>query len=201
MEYINCPLCKSGNYNIILTSIDIKISNELFNIVECSNCGFKFTNPRPSFYEMGSYYGEDYYSYQPSKMNIKPYEHHNKKKYLDIGCGSGSQLIIKHNEGYDVYGIEFSETAIAIGNTMGLKIFKAEPEGKLPFEDNFFDEINLNESLEHLHDIQKTIAECFRCLNRGGSIRIGVPNIDSFESKQYGRYWRQLDLPRHLKLL
>jgi SAM-dependent methyltransferase len=198
MEKVNCPLCNSRNYDTILRSIDIKISKELFNVVMCSNCGFKFTNPRPSFDEIGKYYGIDYYAFKPLCQGISSNMERNGKTYLDIGCGSGRNLMTKYNKGYDVYGIDINEIAIATGKALGLKIFKASPYGKLPFKTNFFDEINLNNSLEHIHDLHGTISECFRCLKIGGAIKIEVPNIDSYEANIYGSFWRQLDLPRHL---
>ena len=66
--------------------IDIKITRERFNVVECSGCSLKYTNPRPDYDEIGPYYGESYYSYrQPNaqKVELEP----TGKKFLDYGCG------------------------------------------------------------------------------------------------------------------
>ena len=52
---------------------------------------------------------------------------------------------------------------------------KARAE-ELPFADNFFDIVFLNEVLEHVEDDKRTISESIRVLKVGGKIIIFAPN-------------------------
>lgn len=73
MEEVNCNLCGSSSYSIF-----IKDARELynglegvFNVVECRECGFKFTNPRPTKETIGYFYPSTagyYKTRMPKKM-------------------------------------------------------------------------------------------------------------------------------------
>ena len=198
MEIINkCFLCGSESQRKLFQCIDIKQTREIFNIVQCVDCGFKFTNPRPAFDEIGQYYGKTYYSYQAPSTNLLANVPSNGKRFLEMGCGSGEYLIAMHNQGYDTYGIELDENVVSAAMKIGLDVRKAE-SNRLPFDPEYFDEIRLNHVLEHLHSLNDIVAEMGRCLKSDGVLKIEVPNISSFDSKNFGKYWRHLDVPRHL---
>lgn len=43
----NCPVCQHNSFKKFLKLKDNMITKEEFTIVECTNCGFHFTNPIP----------------------------------------------------------------------------------------------------------------------------------------------------------
>lgn len=104
-----------------------------------------------------------------------PKSERNKIKVLDIGCGGGNNAKFLAENGFDVYGIDGSETAIKICK----KRFKEwNLKGnfiqgdflKLPYKDNFFDLIIDRESLyaNCFATIKKTIEEIRKRLRDNG---------------------------------
>ncbi len=60
----NCPICNNDLFIDAIKCIDNSISKETFQIVECTDCNFHFTNPRPDKEGIGKYYeSEDYISH------------------------------------------------------------------------------------------------------------------------------------------
>ena len=56
-----CPLCSSKEIELFIKSMDYSTSKEKFNISNCKECGFHFTNPRPKESDIGKYYISDKY--------------------------------------------------------------------------------------------------------------------------------------------
>lgn len=101
------------------------------------------------------------------------------------------------NRGYDVYGIEINPDVVKRGQKIGLKV-KLSNLNKIEYPDNYFDEIYLTHVLEHIHSINEILSDLYRCLKPNGILKIEVPNIESFDAKNFGEFWRHLDIPRHL---
>lgn len=83
-------------------------------------------------------------------------------KLLDFGFGYSQEVIHFAKKGYDVYGLEVSQTAVDRGNKrvkeLGLKANLAvvDPSwDKLPFADNTFDVIHSNQTIIFLADLEK----------------------------------------------
>ncbi|MDR1645023.1 MAG: class I SAM-dependent methyltransferase [Tannerellaceae bacterium] len=197
-----CPSCGSEEKDQLFESIDIKQSRERFPIVKCRNCQLIYTASAPTFDRISQYYGKTYYSYThaptPHRQAENPEESTtDKQRYLDIGCGSGWHIAKKMQEGYDAYGIEIDPEVVRQCVNSGLKV-KQAINGKINYESHYFDHIRLNHVLEHLHDLDSIMSEIYRCLKPAGTLQISVPNIESYDAKIYGKYWRHLDVPRHL---
>ena len=199
METVHCSLCGSENYSIWIHSTSAKDTSALFDIVECNSCGFKFTNPRPTYNEISRYYGENYYSHRvPARRLVRQGgSQENKPTFLDYGCGAGHKMIQKINEGFEAFGVEIDEKSQNIGAVLGLNILKSSKD-KIDFTGEFFDEIHINNVLEHLHNPAAILSEAYRCLKSGGRLWAEVPNIESYDAKLYGAFWRHLDVPLHL---
>lgn len=104
-----------------------------------------------------------------------PKEERRKIKVLDLGCGAGNNAKFLAENGFDVYGIDGSETAIKVCK----KRFKEwNLKGnfiqgdflKLPYRDDFFDLIIDRESLyaNSFTNIKKTIEEIRKKLRHNG---------------------------------
>ena len=52
--------------------------------------------------------------------------------------------------------------------------------------------------MEHTLDPRGDIEESYRILKPGGRLIIIVPNYGSLAARIFGKYWRHLDIPRHL---
>ena len=77
-----CPVCSFTRFKPFLTCRDFTVSRETFQIVECENCGFCFTNPRPAENEIGRYYqSEEYVSHSGTKKGLVNKVYHLVKSY------------------------------------------------------------------------------------------------------------------------
>jgi ubiquinone/menaquinone biosynthesis C-methylase UbiE len=98
-------------------------------------------------------------------------------RILELGSGAGNNLWFAAREGFQVYGIEFSESAVAFARDRfaqdGLQgHFIVGSFTHLPFEENFFDLIFDRGSLVCVSfpDACKTIREAARVLLPGGRL-------------------------------
>ena len=116
--------------------------------------------------------------YLPELLTL--FKEHGIRKVLDLGCGSGTHIASLADSGFEVYGIDNSEKAIAVAR----KYFKEKRlkgnlkvesmYGKLPYENDFFDVIISFRAIYHakIDDIRKTIKEIERVLKPHGLIFI-----------------------------
>ncbi|MBN2062911.1 MAG: class I SAM-dependent methyltransferase [Deltaproteobacteria bacterium] len=91
-----------------------------------------------------------------------------RERILDIGCGSGNNLLFFNKLGLDITGLDASPYMINIarkrlGNSCLLKKGQAED---LPFDDNEFDVAVLINTLEFLDDPIKALREAGRVAKR-----------------------------------
>ena len=104
------------------------------------------------------------------------------KKILDLGCGSGRQVVFLAKKDFSVYGFDIAEEGIKIAkewlNNEGLEAdFKiGSIYKKLPYLDNFFDAVISTHAIHHgrIEDIRKAIGELYRVLKPGGLIFINL---------------------------
>jgi 2-polyprenyl-3-methyl-5-hydroxy-6-metoxy-1,4-benzoquinol methylase len=211
-----CPLCQSGHFNNAMVVKDYSVSQESFTICKCKKCEFLFTNPRPNKANIGRYYeSEDYISHQDKASNLTNIlykmvrnftlgqkvqyinKHVPKKgRLLDFGCGTGHFLKRAEEDGWETVGFEPSKVAANIAKTKNkLTIYNelVDLEGEKKF-----DAISLFHVLEHIHDLNSTMETLSSKLKKRGVFFIAVPNIDSFDAKEYKEGWAAWDVPRHL---
>jgi ubiquinone/menaquinone biosynthesis C-methylase UbiE len=103
-------------------------------------------------------------------------------KVLDLACGSGRHIIFLTENGFDVYGMDFSEKGIEIGRAL-LKARNLQAHlqvssmfVKLPYENYYFDAIICIRALNHgaIEEIRKVIKEIERVLKPKGMLYLTV---------------------------
>ncbi len=122
-----------------------------------------------------------------------------KMRLLDVGCGNGAFLSIAKKLGFEVYGVEPSDFNPTLSQKEGFTIRKGLLEDA-GFGDEFFDVVTLNHVLEHAPDPAAMLADVKRIVKPGGFVIIAVPNTGSLGFRLFGRYWQDLDTPRHIYL-
>ncbi len=115
-------------------------------------------------------------------------------KILDVGSGTGYLVNKVENQGYkNLWGVDpFIESNIIREN---VKILK-KPIKELD-EDNF-DYIIFNHSLEHIEDHLENIRKASQILSNDGTIVIAMPVKSDYIWNLYHENWVQLDAPRHV---
>lgn len=108
-------------------------------------------------------------------------------RILDIGCGSGDDLItIKENIGIksDLYGIEFYGPNVQKCRERGIDIQSLNIErDTFPYQAVFFDVVVINQVIEHLKEIFYVFSEISRIVKPNGLIVVGVPNIAAWHDR------------------
>ncbi|MFC5270943.1 class I SAM-dependent methyltransferase [Adhaeribacter terreus] len=211
----NCPVCGKSEFKNFLVVKDKSVSQESFVIVQCENCSFKFTNPRPDAESIGAYYeSEDYISHSNTNKGIinKAYQVVRsiavkdklelinklapKGAILDYGCGTGYVLAACQKDGWKVEGFEPNLTANKQAEEkLGKYIEKVSLER---FDEESFEIITMWHVLEHVHTLNETFQELLSLLKPGGVMLVAVPNADSLDAQKYGENWAAYDVPRHL---
>lgn len=214
----HCPICNGINNTFWREGIDHNVSNDLFKIVECNDCGFRFTNPIPTENTIGNYYKtSNYISHSGTKKGIINKIYHivrqraikskeqlislncisNEKKLLDIGCGTGDFLAFCKTKKWQVEGLEPDEDARRIAKEKNqLTLFDLNYLTSIP--DDSVDVITMWHVLEHVYNLNDDIKQYKRILKPGGTLIVAVPNCSSYDASYYKEHWAALDLPIHL---
>lgn len=216
-NYQKCPLCQSEKINSSISLSDYSISKQDFEIWQCTNCSFLFTQNIPSEESAGSYYAsDDYISHSDTQKGMVNRLYHLarkimlNKKYrlikkinsgktiLDIGCGTGYFLNYMKSKKYSTLGIEVNENARAFGQ-QNFELNILSPNLLLNDKMNDrFKIITLWHVLEHLYNPDIYIQKIKNMLENDGVLILALPNPDSFDASYYKEYWAGYDVPRHL---
>ena len=119
-------------------------------------------------------------------------------RLLDVGCGPGGNLKVAQNQGWDVYGVEMNEEAVAYARTLVGDRIHFGTLDTAPFDPEFFDVILFSHSLEHMFSPSKILSRSRELLKPSGMIAISLPNAGSWEAKVFHYYWWSWEIPRHL---
>ena len=197
---------------------DHLVTNEVFSVFKCPECGFAFTQDFPAESEIGIYYDDpEYISHTDSHKGIINSLYHQARKIalrsktgfvskyapastgtlLDIGCGTGYFLNAMRQKKWVVTGIEKSEqTRIYAHDKFGLNIQDSDYLFDIPA--NTKDVITLWHVLEHLEKLNETMESLHRILKDNGTLFIALPNKESADACYYKENWAAYDVPRHL---
>jgi SAM-dependent methyltransferase len=99
------------------------------------------------------------------------------RRVLDIACGEGyGTSMLAKSGAAEVVGADIDEITVRKAQERyGLEFLEADI-GSLPFEDDRFDLIVCFETIEHVADADKAIAEMRRVLTPAGILVISTPN-------------------------
>ncbi len=205
-----CSLCSSENIKPLYE--DIVRMGHAYDIYKCHDCGLAVTCPFPEqqhlseLYSPSTYRAHDKRFIYPVELMIKRFnnsrlngvrEFCSKGRILDIGCARGLILNAAKDDGWETFGLEFSEeTALHAKEVLNLDVRIGDIR-EAGFEQNTFDVITIWHVLEHIKDPFAAIKECSALLKTGGLIALSVPNFDSWQSKMTGPHWFHIDLPYH----
>ena len=111
-------------------------------------------------------------------------------RVLDIGAGIGEVLDLYPN----AFGIDPNSECAGFCASRGHQCLNADAY-HLPFRDNAFDGVLLNNVLEHLTAPDQAFSEITRVLRDSGRLMIELPGKKGFfYDKTHVRFWRDKDI-------
>ena len=206
METVACNLCGSERHTAVYAMPDRRyFREEFFTVVECEQCGLGFVNPRPTIAEMQKYYPAEYYQKPPTDSHdrylrrrfkaqasfLKEMEAGNgRRKLLDVGCANGDFPRFMAARGWEVEGVEISESSERITD---FRVHTQEFQN-IPVQEPTYDAVTAWAVLEHVHDPMAYFRKASEVVKKGGLFVFLVPNYQSVAS----RHLFCEDIPRHL---
>jgi len=95
---------------------------------------------------------------------------------LDVGCGVGELVtMLAREKRCRCYGVDISGVAIAELNKKGFE-GRVSALPVIPYPNEMFDLVICTETLEHVSDAKRTVAEMARVARRGGTLIVSVPD-------------------------
>lgn len=206
MENVACNLCGSGRQTLAYEMPDHRFfPQEVFQVVECADCGLGFVNPRPTPQEIAKYYPPEYFQ-SPGTQSFDRYlakrfsreaayieEARNGASpgtLLDVGCANGEFPRFMAARGWQVEGAEVAPSAQPITDfPVYLGDFK-----NIPVDKPTYDVVTAWAVLEHVHDPMACFRKASQLVKKDGLFIFLVPNFRSITSRYL--FWE--DIPRHL---
>lgn len=218
-----CPIC-NYEYNkfvefIPCENFDNSYLYEGITIKECSNCGHRYNElSNKDLKNLMKYYEEEY---APINLSVKDKEtdrpgsdnelsrrryeelfdfvvgrlKDNDARILDVGCALGGFLNYMETKGYfNTFGIDMIKAYVDKANKENIKLGNVY---NIPFEDNSFDLVILDQVLEHLANPRLAMKEIRRVLDKGGLCLIAVPDASRYNDKYF---WIMREHIQHFNL-
>ncbi len=203
-----CILCNASKFRIIH-------QKDRWKYCRCLNCGLVSLHPRPTAQELMKNY-EDYLPTPSEEIDkwekmmkqivdksadlIEARTNTGRGRLLDIGCGYGFFLKEMKLRGWDVEGVEVSQTGRQYTrDKWGIHVY-SQPVEDIDIPENSFDVVTLFYLIEHVNDPLALLREVNRILSPGGLILLRWPHTTPIV-RLLGPLSRKLDLyhtPYHL---
>jgi 2-polyprenyl-3-methyl-5-hydroxy-6-metoxy-1,4-benzoquinol methylase len=118
-------------------------------------------------------------------------------RILDVGCGIGYFLDVAKARGWEVYGTEYTDSAVKICEDKGI-IMHSGALDPLNYEPESFDVITSFEVIEHINTPNEEIPRIFSLLRKGGYFYVTTPNFNSLLRYYLGPKYNVIGWPEHL---
>ena len=165
-------------------------------VVRCQICGLIFSSPRPEPNDIGQNYDVEPLSYfsenqASTESSVDLGQFKQLKSYLsqfeepllalDIGTGTGLNLLKLNAEGFHVTGVEASRSfySQALINTKDIDVILINDSiEKVEFAAETFHLVIMSAVLEHFYEPDKVLRKVSQILKPGGIVFIEVPNSE-----------------------
>jgi SAM-dependent methyltransferase len=222
---VSCAQCGSDRSRPVAEGTDREFTTttDVFTVVQCTDCGLLYLNPRPDTSELDTIYPPTYQSYNIraeddgvdrrswvtrlrhrlySRRFQHPLRHLADRQtidLLDVGCGDGWQLDLYRLAGRTrvrTSGVEIKEDVCEVARRKGHRVYCGR------FEDvqisDRFDLVNLSQVIEHVADPRGFVKRIHGVLRPGGVFVLETPNTDTWDWKWFrAGAWGAYHIPRH----
>jgi SAM-dependent methyltransferase len=201
-----CPLC--GGEKLIYLFVHGGTP-----IVRCERCRLMMRNPQPSDAELAAIYTSHYFlgsgdsSSETNRLKQETAAGYldeieaktgcapRATKLLEIGPGLGNLLVEAVKRGYDVTGIEYSESSVRKANArIGRECVLQGSLETVTLPEESFDLAIASDVLEHTRNPLTDLLSVWRLLKRGGTLFVAVPSLDSWSARVMRERWLEFKL-------
>ncbi len=172
-----------------------------YAIVQCQKCGLVYTDPRPNNHDIVDTYQsvEDPLYLEEREGRVLTFERHLRplerltgppdgRLLLDVGCYTGVFVEIAGQHGWDAWGLEPSQWAVAQAQARGLRVAQGTLDtASLP--EAHFDVVTMWDVIEHLTDPRGALDQVYRLLKPGGLLVAHTIDVDSLFARLMGPRW------------
>jgi len=193
---MKCKLCQEEKFTDLFESKGRIIQR-------CLKCGLVRTKTQ-DFVSYRKYHRDpDYAKYEADfanifqkRFNLLARNFDTPGKVIEIGASIGVLLSIFKNHGWEVVGVEPSESAKK-ARKKGINIVN-QPFESIELKENDFDLAIMNHTLEHLNDPLAILKKVNKILKPKGLVYVDVPNFGSFSQNIQKQYWDALLPEEHV---
>jgi SAM-dependent methyltransferase len=134
-----CTLCGEANYHPLLTKENDGRGDGPLFLYRCSQCGVVYLESGNEGYDLNLY---SYYKERNLRQKSDLYSSINEvrfvellkwlsrrnpgKKILDVGCGQGHFVDVASRLGFEVLGIEVSDSAVSVCQSFSLPVIHGD---------------------------------------------------------------------------
>jgi 2-polyprenyl-3-methyl-5-hydroxy-6-metoxy-1,4-benzoquinol methylase len=218
IHHTSCPVCGYTSIKEVLVVKDHSVSHESFQVMECDQCTLRFTQNIPDAASIAPYYkSEDYISHTNTSKGLINQLYQTVRKrtmvgkrklvqnatgryqgsLLDVGSGVGTFVHEMKSNGWQVTGLEPDADARQVAKQLyGVEL--SDTAQLYQLAPGSFDAITLWHVMEHVHELDRYVAQLKTLLKDKGKLFIAVPNYTSNDAGVYKEFWAAYDVPRHL---
>jgi SAM-dependent methyltransferase len=183
-----------------------------WSYLRCPACGLVLLHPVPDETALRAYYNDAY------QVNFDSYfkgvrrrsgtileelskQFPNRGRLLEVGCSYGGFMAEARRDGWDVTGIELSETAARYAREqLGLRVLSGSVHDNLQQLGGGYQVVALFHVIEHVPNPVQLLEMCRRLIKPRGLLALKTPNVASFIARLTGASWHWISPPAHLYL-
>ena len=213
---IACALCGGSRLQELMHVHDHRRKKPRWNyhVVRCAGCGFLFRHPGIRPERLGELYATGRYAkflggkYEDQRIRryevaMAPFgrlfEAGKGRRLLDFGCGNGLFLELAHGRGFDTYGVDLAEDAVAAARKRpgGAHAHHGAPDEVGEIAAGGFDVIAMWSVLAHLAEPVEDLTTLRGLLGPEGVLLLLTVNAGSLKLKRQLETWDGFT-PNHL---
>jgi SAM-dependent methyltransferase len=185
-----------------------------YHVVRCAECGFLFRHPGIVPERLGELYASGRYAeflggkYEDKRIRryevtMAPFgrlfEAGDGRRLLDFGCGNGLFLELAHRRGFDTYGVDLAEDAVAAARRRpgGAHTYHGAPDEIPEIAAGGFDVITMWSVLAHIAEPVEDLTMLRGLLGPDGVLLVLTVNAGSLKLKRQRETWDGFT-PNHL---
>jgi len=201
-QRITCPICGASRFTELFRQADESFAH--------CECGLVFINPRPVIASVqqtyDSHYSEHYVAKAEKKLRrAERWVRRIRRTYvstgrwLDVGCSAGFVVKAAKDQGFEAYGIDLEPAAVRHArNALGLNNVACGVLEEQTFIAASFNVISLYDVIEHVPDLNATVAQLKALLHPRGVIEIRTPDVGHFRVPRDLSRWNEIKPSEHL---